>query len=103
MEYQKMINLLDNTSNQPSNFRTKNWIEINHQSREVYNTNSDIRFKNTMLKSALCDYSNVCTLAKGIITITGAKDDVTAKESDERNRNKGVIFKTCAPFINYKS
>ena len=28
MEYQKMINLLDNTLNQPSKFRTKNWIEI---------------------------------------------------------------------------
>ena len=28
MEYQKIANLLDNTSNQPSKFRTKNWIEI---------------------------------------------------------------------------
>ena len=44
MEYQKIINLLDNTSNQLSNFRTKNWIEINDQSRGNYNANSDIRF-----------------------------------------------------------
>ena len=29
MEYQKMINLLDNASNQPFKFRTKNWVEIN--------------------------------------------------------------------------
>ena len=29
MEYQKVENLLDNTSNQPSKFRTKNWVEIN--------------------------------------------------------------------------
>ena len=55
MEYQKIINLLGNTSNQLSKFRTKNWIEINDQSRGVYNTNSDIRFKTTMLKSSLCD------------------------------------------------
>ena len=48
MEYQKIINLLDNTSNQLSKFRTKNWFEINDQSRGVYNTNSDIRFKSTM-------------------------------------------------------
>ena len=41
MEYQEIINLLDNTSNQPSKFRTKNWIEINDQSRGVYNTNSE--------------------------------------------------------------
>ena len=49
MEYQKIINLLDNTPYQLSKFRTKNWIEINDQSRRVYNTNSDIRFKTTSL------------------------------------------------------
>ena len=51
MEYQKIINLLDNTPNQLSKLRTKNWIEINDQSKAVYNVNSDIRFKSTMLKS----------------------------------------------------
>ena len=30
MEYQKLINLLDNVPNQPSKFKTKNWVEINH-------------------------------------------------------------------------
>ena len=29
MKYQKIINLLDNASNQLPKFRTKNWIEIN--------------------------------------------------------------------------
>ena len=48
MEYQKIINLLDNTPNQLSKFRTKYWIEINDKSRGAYNTNSDIRFKATM-------------------------------------------------------
>ena len=38
MEYQKMINLLDNASNQLPKFRAKNWIEINDQSRGNYNT-----------------------------------------------------------------
>ena len=41
MEYQKIINLLDNIQNQPSKFRTKNWIEINDESRETYNTKSN--------------------------------------------------------------
>ena len=59
MEYQKIINLLDNTSNKLSKFKTKNWIKINDQSREVYKTNSDIRLKNTLLRSSLCDYSDV--------------------------------------------
>ena len=57
MEYQKMINLLDNKTNQPSKFRTKNWVEVNDESRRAYNTNSQIRLKTTMLKPSLCDYS----------------------------------------------
>ena len=47
----KKINLLDNTSNQLPKFRIKNWIEINDQSRGVYNTNTDTRFKTATLKS----------------------------------------------------
>ena len=31
MEYQKIINLLDNTPNQPSKFKEKHWVEINEQ------------------------------------------------------------------------
>ena len=58
MEYQKMINLLDNKTNQPSKFRTKNWVEVNDESRRAYNTNSQIRLKTTMLKPSLCDYSD---------------------------------------------
>ena len=92
MEYQ---NLLDNTSNQLSNFRTRNWVEINDDSRGTY-TNSDIKFKSTMLKSNLCDYADAYILAKGKITITGAGDDDDARQADERD--KGVIFKNCVPF-----
>ena len=40
MEYQKIINLLDNTPNQPTKFRTKNWVETNDNVRWTYNTNS---------------------------------------------------------------
>ena len=56
MEYQKIINLLGNTSNQPTKFRTKTWVEKNDESRRTYNTNSQIKFKTTMLKPILCDY-----------------------------------------------
>ena len=45
MEYQKIINLLDNTSNQLSNFRTKYSAEISDDSRGTYNINSQIKFK----------------------------------------------------------
>ena len=50
MEYQKISNLLESTSDHLSKFRTRNWIEINDESRENY-ANSDIRFKTTMLRS----------------------------------------------------
>ena len=57
MEYQNITNLLDNgvalnASNQPSKFRTKNWIEINDESRGTY-TSNDIKFKTTILRSNL--------------------------------------------------
>ena len=48
MEYQKIANLIDDTSNQPSKFRTRNWVEIKDESRGEYNVNSQIKFKTTM-------------------------------------------------------
>ena len=62
MEYQKIANLIDDTSNQPSKFRTKNWVEINHESRGTYKVTSQIKFKTTVLKSSLCDYSDASLL-----------------------------------------
>ena len=62
MEYQKIINLLENASNQPSKFRTKHWVEINNESRGAYIINSQIKFKTTMLKSRLCNYSDAYIL-----------------------------------------
>ena len=60
MEYQKIINLLDNTPNQLSKLGTKNWVEINDKSRGPYNVNSQIKFKTTMPKSSLWDvYSSI--------------------------------------------
>ena len=98
MEYQKIANLIDDASNQPSRFKTKNWVEINDESRGTYNVNCQIKFKTTMLKYSLCGYSDAYILVKGRITITGAEDDAAARQADERG--KGVGFKNCAPFIN---
>ena len=94
MEYQKIANLLDNASSQPSRFRTRNWVEINDDSTATY-TNADIKFKTTLLKSDLCDYADAYIFVKGTITITGAGDDAAARQLDERN--KGAIFKNCVP------
>ena len=99
MEYQKIANLIDDASNQPSKFRTKNWVEINNESRGIYNVNSQIKFKTATLKSSLCDYSDAYSLVKGKITITETGDDAAARQADERV--KGVAFKNCAPFTDY--
>ena len=49
------MTFLDNTPNQPTELRTKNWIEINDNARGTYNTNNRIGFKNSIVKSSLCD------------------------------------------------
>ena len=44
----------------------------------------------------LCDYSAVYRLAKEVIITTGRAADTAERPADERD--KGVIFKNCAPF-----
>ena len=62
----------------------------------TYNINSQIKFRATLLKSSLYDYSDAYILVKGTITITGAGSDAAARNTDERN--KQVVFKNFAPF-----
>ena len=89
--------MINDASNQPSKFRTNNRIKINDESKGTYNDNQ-IRIKNTMLRSSLCDYSDAYILDKGKITITRAGADAAAKQADERD--KVVAFKNCALFNN---
>ena len=87
--------MFDNTLNEPSKFRTKNWVEIN-ESRRTCSTNTQIKFKTTMLKSSLCDYSDAYIFVKGTITA----NNTAAVDPDANNANKKVIFKNCFPFTN---
>ena len=95
MEYEKIANLIDDTSNQPYKFRTRNLVEINDESRGAYNVNSQIKFNNAMLKSSLCDYRDAYILVKGTISVNN-----TAAANAANNTNRKVIFKNCAPFTN---
>ena len=65
MEYQKIINLLDNKPHQSSNFRTKNWAEINDELHGVYGTGSQIRFKTSKLRSSFFVYIDAYMLVNG--------------------------------------
>ena len=78
--------MLDNTTNQPCNFRTKNWAEINDGASETYNSNSQMKFINTMLKSNLCDYGNAYKLVKGAMSVIGAKVNDAARGADTNDK-----------------
>ena len=109
MEYQEITNLLDkevglSASNQPSKFRTRNWVEITDESRETYTSNY-IKFETTMLRSNLCDYADAYILVNKTVTITWdagpAKGRTEAQLLAARladDRDEGVAFKNCAPF-----
>ena len=93
MEFQKITNFLDTTSDYKDlpRFAIEKWIEVYDQSRGNYNVNKEIRIKTSMLISDLCDFNDAYIVVKGTITVvrpSGAK------------RNKSVPFKNTAPFIN---
>ena len=90
--------MLENTPNQPSKFRTKNWVEVNDESRGTYSVNSQIKFKTLMLRSRLCDYSDVYIFVSATITVPN-----TAAAGADPNNRKNIIIKNCAPFINCTS
>ena len=95
MEFQKIVNLLDMTSddNDLPRFVTKNWIEVYDQSGgESYNVNKEIRIKTPMLRLDLRDSSDVCIVVEGTVTVNGG--------ANINRRNKSVAFKNNAPFIN---
>ena len=72
--------MLYNVPNQPTKFRIKNWVEINDDARGTYNTNSQINFKTSMLRSILFDYSDAYILLSGAITIRRAGEDDASKK-----------------------
>ena len=93
MEQQKTINLLGDTPNRATKFRTKNWVEINDGSYGVYNFDIQIKFKTLMIRSSLYDQSDAYTLVKVTITVPN-----TGTAAALNNRNKKVIFKNFGLF-----
>ena len=102
MKFPKIVNFLDTTSNDKDlpRFITKKRIEVqsskfncsNDQSEKNCNPNKEIRIKTSMLWSDLCDFSDAYIAVKGYITLEG--------DNDANKRNKNLMFKNNAPFIN---
>ena len=96
MEYQKITNLLGTTSNNVPRFITKKWVEGHGQSgNDRYNPSKQMRFKTSMLRSNLCDFSDAFIVDKGTITVTGG--------SNRSRKNRPLAFKNNAPFISCMS
>ena len=89
MEYQKIKNVSDNMPDKVPRFIDKKWIEVHDQSGEIYNTNKQIKFKTSMLRSHLCDFSDAYIVVKEIVTVSADERDI-----DEMNRQ--VILKNNA-------
>ena len=81
MEYQKIKNLLDNIPDKVPRFITKKLIEVHDWSGETYITNKQVRFKTSMLRSDLCDFSDAYIVVKEIVTVSADERD-----RDEMNR-----------------
>ena len=84
MEYQKMINLLDDTTNQPSKFRKRNSIKPNDESKDVYSAGSEIKFQTLIIRSNLCDYSDTYIHVKAIITASNTATEGVAVNNTEK-------------------
>ena len=63
-----------------SKFVTKKWVEVNDLSSGQYSVNKNIKFKTSMLRSDLCDYSETYIVVKGTVTVEGDNDDKKTNE-----------------------
>ena len=86
VEAQKIINLLNDSSNEESKFATKRWYVIDSQTTKgKYKQCDTIKFETESIKSSFSDYSDIYILIAGNIPVAA-------------NNGTDVEFKTCAPF-----
>ena len=72
METQKIINFLNDSSNEESKFATKKWYVIDSQTTKgKYKQGDVIKIETETIKSSLCDYSDAFILVTGNITVDG--------------------------------
>ena len=117
MEFQKIVNFLNTTSDDKDlpTFVTKKWIYVYDQSGKNYNPNKEIRIKTSMLRSDLCDFSDAYIVVEGNIIVdkktftandfnapnnTAANATATNTANDNAFGEKKLVFKNNAPFIN---
>ena len=93
-EYQNITNLLGTRPSEVPRFVTKTWVEVHDQSgnaEDRYKPSKQIKFKTSMLRSDLCDFSDAYIIVKGTATVTGT--------SNNSRKNRPLAFKNNASFI----
>ena len=93
MEYQKITSLLGTTYDNVPRFVTKKWIVVRDQfgnAEDRYKPCKQIRFKTSVLRSDLCDFSDAYIVVKGTLTVTNP---------DNNAHDKKLAFKNNAPFV----
>ena len=91
MEFNKINNLLGSAHDEVPRFIIKKWIEVQSPSGSTYSTSKPIRFKTSMLRSDLCDYSYAYMWVKGAITVTNPNNNA--------NYDRRLALKNNAPFV----
>ena len=76
--------MLGDTQKKEPKFRTISLVEINDESGGTYNASNQTKFKISMIRSNLCNYSNARILVIGTATTAGAGADNAAKGTDEK-------------------
>ena len=100
MEYQKITNLLGTTIDEVARFITKKWVKVHDQPRSAddrYKPNKQIRFKTSMVRSDLCDFSDMYIVVKRTITVTDPDNDAYDKQITLKNNTP---FVSCISKIN---
>ena len=99
MEYKKITNLIDILLDNMLRFITKKWVEVHDQSgsaEDRYKPSKQIRFKTSMLRSDLCDFSDADIVVKVTLTKAANRDFIDV-------RNRFLALKNNAPFTNCTS
>ena len=93
MEFQKIANFLDTTSDDKELpiFFSKKWIKVMINQKKLTTLPMKSELKTSMLRPDLCDFSDAYIIVKEAITVTNP---------DGAKRNKSIVFKNNAPFIN---
>ena len=101
METQKIVNLLNGSNNENSNFATKKRYVIDNESKGSYSHENLIKFLTRSLESNFCDYFDANILVTGNITVTRTIVTVAcgnAQRKQPLNAATKVVFKNCASF-----